>query len=270
MSMLTQLPLGQYVHGQSVIHRLDPRTKSVVAFVYILAILSANNVPTFSLGILFAFSATFLSRVPFFYLFRALKPVWIVLIVTYIFHILLRREGELLVQWGWIRIYEEGLILGGLLTLRIFLLILVATLLTMTTKPLELTNGLERLFQPLKRIRLPVHEIAQMISIAIRFIPTLMQEMDRISKAQRSRGASLTSGSLSRRIRSLVAMIIPLFISSFQRAEELALAMEARGYRGEQGRTRFYQLTMTKRDIIVLASGIVYLILMVMLRSWSS
>jgi energy-coupling factor transport system permease protein len=270
MNMLSQLPIGQYVHGHSLIHQLDPRTKSVVVFFYILAIFLANNTLTFGLGIFFVLFAVLLSDVPLYYLFRALKPVWLILILTYFFHLLLRREGALVFEWGWIKLYEDGLILGGMVTLRIFLLILMTTVLTLTTKPLVLTNGLERLFQPLKRMRVPVHEIALMISIAIRFIPTLMQEMDRIIKAQRSRGASLTSGSFKKRVSSLTAMIIPLFISSFQRAEELALAMEARGYRGETGRTQFYQLTLSRRDIITLIFSFAFLSLLVLGRSWST
>jgi energy-coupling factor transport system permease protein len=268
MSMLGQITIGQYVPGHSVIHRLDPRTKLITVFFFIIVIFLANNLASYLITVVFVGSVIFLSKVSFRFIWRGLKPVWILLLFTLIFHLWLTKGGEVLFEWGPFRIYEEGFRQGVAITVRIFLLVLVTSLLTLTTKPLVLTDGLEKIMKPLKKVGFPAHEFALMISIALRFIPTLLQETEKIMKAQKARGANFTSGNIIKRAMNIVPILVPLFISSFQRAEDLALAMEARGYRGGEGRTQLRQLSFEKKDYMAFAVAALFFVILALMRSW--
>ena len=242
MAFLNDITLGQYFPGDSVVHRLDPRTK----FTAILLLMSAA---LFSRSFVFYFvllglvgGVIRLSRLPFGYVVRNVRPfVWLILL-TFIFHACALHP---------LRLTAEGMAQGALFGLRLAILILVASLLTLTTSPIDLTDGLERLMAPLRRVRVPVHELAMMMVIALRFIPLLIEEADRLRKAQISRGASFEGGWI-RKAKSLIPLLVPLFLSAFRKADQLALAMEARSYRGGEGRTSFTQLKLEAKDRVAL------------------
>ncbi|HEX6922465.1 MAG TPA: energy-coupling factor transporter transmembrane protein EcfT [Bacillales bacterium] len=240
--------IGQYVPGDSIIHRLDPRAKLIAVLIYVFIVFLANNVLTYALLAVFSLGAVLLSKVPVHYLYKGLRPILWIILITFFLHVFMTNEGELLFQWGWIDIYAGGILRGVYIALRIFFLILVTTLLTLTTPPIDITDGLETLLSPFKRLGLPVHEFSLMISISLRFIPTLMEETEKIMKAQIARGTEFSSGPLKERVKAIIPLLVPLFISAFKRAEDLALAMEARGYRGGEGRTRLRLLAWANRD----------------------
>lgn len=260
--MLQNIAIGQYVPGTSFLHRADPRSKMLFIILFAILVFLANNVITYAILIAFTVTTVMLSRLSLAYILKSLRPVWILVLFTVILHVLITKGGEVYFQWGWFSIEEKGVTQAIFISLRVSLLVLVSSLLTLTTSPIDLTEGLERLLGPFGRIGVPVHEIALMMSIALRFIPTLMEETDKIIKAQTARGANFTSGNLIRRAQNLIPIVIPLFISAFRRAEELALAMEARGYRGGVGRTRLRTLTMSWRDgSIALAACVLLLVI---------
>ncbi|TCP24193.1 energy-coupling factor transport system permease protein [Scopulibacillus darangshiensis] len=244
--------IGQYVPGQSVIHRLDPRAKLLAVFLFVIIIFLANNWVTYALAIIFTLLGVFLSKVPVRFIYRGLKPIIIIIIFTFILNVLFTKEGELLVSYGWFHIYEGGLIQAVFISMRLLVIIVATTLLTLTTSPIDITDGLEILLGPLKKIKLPVHEFALMMSIALRFIPTLLEETEKVMKAQSARGSDFTSGSLKSRVKAIIPLLVPLFVGAFKRAEELAMAMEARGYRGDVGRTRLRQLIWSLSDTFLM------------------
>lgn len=257
--MLQNIAIGQYVPGQSFLHRADPRSKLLFVILFAALVFLANNTITYAILIVFTLYTILLSRLSLSYILKSLKPVWLLVLFTVALHILITKGGTVYFQYGWFTVEEEGVRQAIFISLRIGLLVLVSSLLTLTTSPIDLTEGLERLLKPFGRIGVPVHEIALMMSIAIRFIPTLMEETDKIIKAQMARGADFTSGNLIRRAKNLLPIAIPLFISAFRRAEDLALAMEARGYRGGIGRTRLNKLRFSWRDgcIAVVAASLI-------------
>ncbi|WP_202081269.1 energy-coupling factor transporter transmembrane component T family protein [Caldalkalibacillus salinus] len=269
MNLLTQLPVGRYIVADSFLHQLDPRTKLLVILAFIFTIFQANNIMSFAVATLFVFYAIKLSPVSSTYLIKGFKLVWMILVLTSFFHIFFTRQGELIFSLGFIEIYREGLERAGIVSLRLALLILLASLLTLTTKPLALALGIERLLHPLKKLKVPVHEFALMLTVALRFVPTLTQELERLIKAQRARGATFTKGRTKDRMAAVIPIFIPLLVSSFQRAEDLAVAMEARGYTGGEGRTQLRQLHFSADDAIagVVTVGVCLLLLTV--RSWS-
>lgn len=262
MSILQNIAIGQYVPGNSFVHRLDPRSKLVFIVLFASAVFLANSYAAYGFLILFIVGAIRLSRISLSYIIKGLQPVWFLMLFTVVIHLLLTKGGEVYIRVGWFSIEEEGTRQAIFISFRLGLLVVISSLLTLTTAPMDLTDGLERLFGPLKRWKLPVHEIALMMSIALRFIPTLLEETDKIIKAQQSRGADFASGSLLKRVKQMLPIVIPLFISSFRRAEELALAMEARGYRGGTGRTRLRQLAFTAKDGWVLVVAVVLIVLL--------
>ena len=262
--MMDKMIFGRYVPAESVLHRMDPRSKLIIIFLFVCIVFIANNTITY--GILLAYTVLMvaLSKIPIRFLLNGLIPILWLILFTLLIHLFFTREGNLLVDWGWIKIYEEGVRQGIFISMRFFLLILVTSLLTLTTTPIEITDGIEYLLAPLKKVKFPVHELALMMSISLRFIPTLMQETDIIMKAQTARGVDFSSGPIKDRMKAIVPLLIPLFISSFKRAEELAVAMEARGYRGGEGRTKYRQLSWNLADtlmIFLLAAVTVLLIL---------
>ncbi|MGX6446210.1 energy-coupling factor transporter transmembrane component T family protein [Neobacillus sp. K501] len=265
--MMEKMIFGRYVPADSLIHRLDPRSKLMVIFLFVCIIFFANNWITYVLIGIYTFLMLGLSRIPVRFLYAGLKPVIWLVILTLLLQVFFTREGSLLYELGPIKIYEEGVRQGIFISLRFFFLILMTSLLTLTTTPIEITDGLETLLNPLKKVRFPVHEMALMMSISLRFIPTLMQETDKIMKAQIARGVEFASGPIKERIKAVIPLLIPLFVSSFKRAEELAVAMEARGYRGGEGRTKFRQLSWRFADSLQLVILAILTILLILLRS---
>lgn len=243
--------IGQYVPGNSIIHRLDPRTKIVIIFLFIFTVFFANNFVSYLVLILFAVLSIFTTKVPLRYIAKGLTPVWFLIVFTFILHLVVTKEGVILFEWKFIHVYSGALITGVKISMRFFLLILVTSLLTLTTTPIEITDAIEVLLAPLKKVKFPVHELALMMSISLRFIPTLMQETEKISKAQAARGVDFKTGKIKDRIKAIVPLLVPLFVSAFKRAEELAMAMEARGYRGGEGRTKLRELKVHKRDYFI-------------------
>lgn len=245
--------IGQYIPLDSVVHRLDPRSKLLfVAFGIVTLFLVQSWASFFILGV-FLLSLTFVARLSLRYLFRGLRPLWILLLFTLCLHVFFTPDGTLL--FGFLRVSLEGFVKGLFIIVRLVLLVVVTTLLTLTTSPIELTDGMEGLLSPLKRWGFPAHELAMMMTIALRFIPTLLEEADRIMKAQMARGADFESGGLMKRIRGLVPLLVPLFVSAFRRAEDLAVAMESRCYRGGVGRTRLKVLKFQSWDYVFLCSA---------------
>jgi energy-coupling factor transport system permease protein len=265
--MMDKMIFGRYVPAESVLHRMDPRSKLIIIFLFVCIVFIANNSMTY--GILFAYTVIMvaLSKIPIRFLLNGLIPILWLILFTLLIHLFFTREGNLLVDWGWIKIYEEGVRQGIFISLRFFLLILITSLLTLTTTPIEITDGIEYLLAPLKKVKFPVHELALMMSISLRFIPTLMQETDIIMKAQTARGVDFSSGPIKDRMKAIVPLLIPLFISSFKRAEELAVAMEARGYRGGEGRTKYRQLSWQLADTLMILLLVAVTCLLILFRT---
>ncbi|WP_046176572.1 energy-coupling factor transporter transmembrane component T family protein [Domibacillus indicus] len=250
--MMEKMILGRYLPADSVVHRMDPRAKLLFIFGFVLIVFLANNFFTYALLGVFTLIVILLARVKIQFLIAGLKPVIIIILFTFFLHVFFTKEGDILAQIGFLSIYKGGVIKGIFIALRFFLLILVTSLLTLTTPPISVTDGIESLFGPLKKVKVPVHELALMMSISLRFIPTLLDETDKIMKAQMARGADFTSGSLSNRVKAVIPLLVPLFVSAFKRAEELAVAMEARGYKGGEGRTKYRLLAWHMRDTLAL------------------
>ena len=253
--MLKDITLGQYFPGNTVAHRLDPRTKILLVLFYIVALFCAQGVVTYALLALCLAICVRISHVGIRQLVRGLKPVLFIMIFTGVLNLFFTPGGRNLVEWGVIRISEQGLHNALFMVLRIMLLIMGTFLMTYTTSPISLTDGLERLLNWMKRFHVPVHELAMMMSIALRFIPTLIEETDKIMSAQKARGADFESGSLIQKAKALIPILVPLFISAFRRADELATAMECRCYHGGEGRTRLHVLRYEGRDITALCLG---------------
>ena len=262
--MLKDITLGQYFPGTSVIHRLDPRTKLLALILYIVSLFLSSNVLSYALCIAFFLTVLFLSRIQPKLVLKSLKPVVFIVILTAVLN-MLYTPGDVLWSLAFIKITKQGIRTAIYMALRITLLITSATMLTYTTSPISLTDAIENLLSPLKKVKVPVHEFAMMMTIALRFIPTLIEETGKIMSAQKARGADFESGSLFARAKALVPVLVPLFISAFRRADELAVAMECRLYHGGQGRTRLHQLKYTKLDlvggllVILVCAGIIVL-----------
>ncbi|MGD6943731.1 energy-coupling factor transporter transmembrane component T family protein [Cytobacillus gottheilii] len=265
--MMEKMIFGRYVPAQSIIHRMDPRSKLILIFLFVCVVFIANNVYTYAALIIYTFAMILLSKVPVRFIIAGLKPVFLLVIFTLILHLFLTREGAIIFELGPITIYEEGLRQGIFISLRFFLLILMTSILTLTTTPIEITDGLETLLGPLKKVKFPVHELALMMSISLRFIPTLMGETDKIMKAQTARGVDFSGGPIKERVKAVIPLLIPLFVSSFKRAEELATAMEARGYRGGEGRTKYRQLSWRMTDTMMLLLLAALSVILILLRT---
>ena len=262
--MIRDITIGQYYPADSILHRLDPRVKFIGTVLYIVSLFLCRN-----WGYLFAacilMIVILLSKVPFKYMIRGLRAILFILLFTMILNIFLT-PGTILWQWRFLKITEEGLRTAFVMAVRLILLILGASVMTLTTTPNKLTGAMESLFRPLSRIGVPVHEIAMMMSIALRFIPILLEETDKIMKAQMARGADFESGGLFHRVKSMVPLLVPLFISAFRRANDLALAMEARCYHGGEGRTQMKPLVYTRNDYIAYVVIAAYLAVIILLR----
>ena len=266
--MLTDITLGQYFPGNSLLHRMDARVKIVLLFFYIVGIFLFDNNWCYLMNTLLALVLVGVSRLSPRMVMKSIKPLWWILLLTFIIQIF-SVPGEVLMKVWIFDVTYEGLEKGFFISLRLILLIGVSSLLMFTTSPLMLTDALEALFKPLKRVGFPAHELAMMMTIALRFIPTLMEETDKIMKAQKSRGSNIGEGNMIAKAKSMIPILVPLFISAFRRADELAMAMEARSYRGGEGRTRMKAMRMHKSDgwamgvmaVYMMACGAVYWLL---------
>lgn len=265
--MLKDITLGQYFPGNSVIHRLDPRTKLILLVVYIVALFTAVNWVSYGVMAAFLIFVVKISTIPPKSIVRGMKPLVMILVFTGVLNLFFTvGEGEPLVDFWIFTIYKDGLIRAVLMVVRILLLISGTFLLTYTTSPISLTDGLESLMNPLKAIRVPVHELSMMMCIALRFIPTLIEETDKIMSAQKARGADFESGTLMEKAKALVPILVPLFISAFRRADELATAMECRCYQGGEGRTKMKLLRYNLWDYQAFGVGICLLAAILVLR----
>ncbi len=263
--MLADIMLGQYFPGSSIIHQLDPRTKIISTILFISSVFLAESYQAY--GVVAAFIAMILALagIPLIMILRSLKPLWFIIILTLFIHIF-TTPGTVVYNIGVLTVTKEGLRQGAMMSLRLIFLIIVSSVLTFTTSPVTLTDGIERLLRPFKKIGVPAHELAMMMTIALRFIPTLLEETDRIMKAQMARGADFTSGNIIRRARNMIPLLIPLFISAFRRADELATAMEARCYRGGDYRTRMKELKIKGKDWLAYGVLLVFIGALIVVR----
>ncbi len=266
--MFKDITLGQYFPVDSVVHRLDPRTKLLLLIMYIAAVFLVKDLWAFALLIAFMLFMTAMSKVPLSYVLKAIKPMKWLLPLMFLLNLFMIKTGTVLFTWKFITITTGGIRQALFIVLRLITLVTGASLLTLTTTPVALTEGLERLLSPLKVIKFPVHELAMMMTIALRFIPTLLEEADKIMKAQLARGADLESGNIFKRVKAMLPILIPLFVNSFRRAEELALAMESRCYHGGEGRTKLKVLKFHWRDLVAFIIMAVLLAAIVLLQKF--
>ncbi len=258
--MLKDITIGQFFPGDSIIHRLDPRFKIVMTLIFIVMIFTGESLVCLGIGAVYTVTAVMLSGIKIKMFVKSIKPIMPFLLITAFLNILFVSGGTVYFHWKFVKVTSEGINVSVFMIIRIVMLIAGSSLLTYTTSPVKLTDAVERLLSPLKKFKFPVHELAMMMSIALRFIPTLIEETDRIISAQKARGAEIDTGSLMNRAKNLVSILIPLFISAFRRADELATAMECRCYSGGEGRTRLRQLKSSSRDYIALAVTVFFLL----------
>lgn len=257
--MLRDITLGQYYQTESVIHKLDPRVKLGGTLLYIISLFLFSNFLGYVVAALFLLLVIKLSRVPFKFMVKGMKAIMFLLLLTVVFNLFLTPGTPLISLWK-LTITYEGLRTAAFMAIRLTFLIIGSSVMTLTTTPNNLTDGMEKMMRPLKLIRVPVHEVAMMMSIALRFIPILLEETDKIMKAQIARGADFESGNIIKRAKALVPLLVPLFISAFRRANDLAMAMEARCYRGGDGRTKMKPLVYQKRDFLAYGCIAIYLV----------
>lgn len=263
--MIRDITLGQYYRGESSIHRIDPRLKIVMTVVYMVSLFVIDNFVGFAVAFVFMSLVIALSKVPVRFILRGLKPIFLIIIFTFILNLFMY-DGTIIFKIGFLKVTKEGLYVAVFMAIRLIFLIIGSSMLTLTTRPISLTDGIERLLSPLNRIGVPSHELAMMMTIALRFIPTLLEETDKIMKAQQARGADFETGNLLNRAKNLIPVLVPLFISAFRIAQDMAMAMEARCYRGGEGRTRMNQMKMGRIDIITGVLFILYMTIIIMMR----
>ncbi|MHA6603660.1 energy-coupling factor transporter transmembrane component T family protein [Aerococcus urinae] len=249
--MKNKFIMGRYLNGDSIVHRMDPRAKLIIMFILLIFIFFANNGLTYGILGLLVVAFVWLTGISLKIFLKGLKPMILLILITVALQLFFTRTGEVYWQWGFLAITDEGLWNALFIFLRFVYIIFISTILTLTTKPLDITDGLESLMKPLKNI-LPVHEIALMLSIALRFVPTLLEETDKIMDAQWARGVDFSEGSLMSRIKAIIPILVPLFVSAFDRAYDLSIAMEARGYQGGEGRTKYRLLHWHQRDTMAI------------------
>ena len=266
--MIRDITIGQYYPAKSVLHRLDPRVKLTCTLLYLISLFLFKSIPGYIVATIFLVAVIRLSKVPFKYIMRGMNPVIMILMVTVIFNLFLTKEGDVLVKVWIFSVTEGGLRTAVFMAIRLVYLIAGSSLMTFTTTPNELTDGIESLLHPLNKIHVPVHEIAMMMSIALRFIPILLEETDKIMKAQIARGADLESGNMIQKAKSMIPILVPLFVSAFRRANDLAMAMESRCYRGGEGRTKMKPLHYASRDYIAYGIVIVYVAVVVLIGKY--
>lgn len=263
--MISDITIGQYFPGNSIVHKLDPRMKIILIFLLIVSIFICKNIAGLGAIILFSVILVLISKIPFKTVLKSIKPLVVIILLTAVLNIFYGK-GDALVQLGKLKITADGIETAVFMAVRIITLVVISSLLTYTTSPTELTDALERLLKPLKLIKIDVHSIAMTMTIALRFIPTLIEEIEKIMSAQKSRGADLESGSLIHRAKALIPVLIPLFVSAFRRAGELAYAMECRCYRGGEGRTKMKVMKLSARDFLSLAAVILFMVIIVLMN----
>ena len=263
---MLDISLGQYYPGNSFIHRLDPRTKILATLLLIVAVFLANSAIGYGALCAMVLFIIAVSGLPFMLVLKSVKPLLFIIVLTLVLHSVMGQGEHVLYQWKFIKVTEEGLRLGVQMAMRLILLLMISSILTFTTSPIVLTDGIEALLRPFRVIGVPAHELAMMMTIALRFIPTLMEETDRIIKAQTARGADFSGGNLLVRAKNMLPILVPLFISAFRRADDLAIAMEARCYRGGEGRTRMHQLAYRFGDGVAFVFAFAMIALLAFLR----
>lgn len=263
--MIRDITIGQYYPSGSRLHVLDPRVKIVCTLLYLISLFLFDSPWSYLMATLFLGSVILISKVPFKFIVRGLKPIIMLLMITVVFNLFLNRTGNVLVTFWVFQITDNGLRTAVFMAIRLIYMILGSSLMTFTTTPNALTDGIERLLWPLHKIKVPVHEIAMMMSIALRFIPILLEETDKIMKAQIARGADLENGNIIQKAKAMVPILVPLFVSAFRRANDLAMAMEARCYRGGDGRTKMKPLVYQRRDYMAYAIMIGYVVVAVLI-----
>ena len=246
--MLRNITIGQYYPVESLVHRRDPRLKILAVFGFVIVLFMVDTLVNYTYAAAFIALIILASKIPLKYILKGLKPIFLIILFTFTINMFLTR-GEIIYKMGIFEITREGLHQAVFMSLRLIFLIIGTSILTLTTSPIELTDGIERLLNPFRKIGVPAHELAMMMTIALRFIPTILEETDKIMKAQMARGADFESGNIVKRAKSLIPLLVPLFIGAFRRADDLAIAMEARCYRGGKSRTRMKQLEFNKGDI---------------------
>ncbi len=263
--MIRNITIGQYFPADTVIHRLDPRIKILIVFMFIVSLFFIASFYPYALILAFIVLTVKLSKIPFRYVLKGLKPLWFIIIITFIINVFMTK-GEVILELGPLNITKEGIRQAVFMALRLIFLVIGTSLLTLTTSPISLTDGIEKLLSPLRKVGVPAHELAMMMTIALRFIPTLLEETDKIMKAQMARGADFESGNIINRARNLVPLLVPLFINAFRRADELAIAMEARCYRGGENRTRMNELKLNRNDILAISFSTIFFLLIILTR----
>lgn len=264
--MFRDITIGQYYPTGSYVHELDPRTKIIITFALIIGLFIINTFIPYIYIVAFILIAVYVSKIPFGYVLKGLKPIRILIIFTFIINVFMS-QGDIIWSIGPFNATVEGVHKAFFMAIRLILLVIGTSILTLTTSPISLTDGIEQLLNPLRKIGVPAHELAMMMTIALRFIPTLLEETDKIMKAQMARGADFESGNIISRAKGLVPLLVPLFISAFRRADELAMAMEARCYRGGENRTKMKELKMGGRDTAALTATAVLLVVLVVHRT---
>lgn len=257
--MIRDITIGQYYPVPSPVHKLDPRTKILITFIYIISLFFINYLVGYVFVTAALYAAIKISRVPLKFMLKGLKSIVLILLFTVVLNIFFTDGGRVFFEWGIFRVTEKGIMTAVMMGIRLILLIVGSSLLTLTTSPIELTDGIEYLLNPFRKIGVPAHEIAMMMSISLRFIPILLEETDKIMKAQMARGADFETGSIIKRAKAMIPIMVPLFISAFRRAEELAMAMEARCYRGGEGRTRMNRLSYKQQDKYAFVLGVLFM-----------
>ena len=264
---MKSISFGQYYPAESIIHKADPRAKVLLAIIYIISSFVCQNILSFALLVLSAFVIIALSKIPFKVIFKSIKPIIFIMLFMAFLNIFLVKGGVLLFAFWKIEIYSKGIYAALSAVVRVIALIIgTSVFLTYTTTPIELTDGIETLFGFLKAIKVPVHEFAMMMTIALRFIPTLIEETEKIISAQKARGADFSSGGLVKRARALIPILVPLFVSAFRRADELAVAMECRCYRGGEGRTKLHTLKYEPRDFVLLTAFLIFVVAIILVN----
>ena len=259
--MIRDITIGQYYPSNSKLHRLDPRVKIMCTLIYLISLFLFHNIGGYFIATVFLATVIRISKVPFKFIVKGLKAVVMLLMITVLFNLFLTKTGTVIFSFWILNVTDEGLRTAVFMTIRLIYLILGSSLMTFTTTPNALTDGIEKLHWPLRKIKFPVHEIAMMMSIALRFIPILLEETDKIMKAQLARGADLESGNIIQKAKAMIPILVPLFVSAFRRANDLAMAMEARCYRGGDGRTKMKPLVYERKDYIAYAIAILYVAL---------
>lgn len=264
--MIRDITIGQYYPADSLIHRLDPRVKLFGTMLFLITVFSFRGIAGFLLITVFLAGIIRLSKVPFRYMIKGLKAIWVLMVITAVFNLFLTNSSNIIWQWKWLHITEEGVYTAVKMVIRLIYLILGTSMMTLTTTPNELTDGLEKSLKPLQAIHVPVHEISMMMAIALRFIPILIEETDKIMRAQMARGADFESGNLIRKAKAMIPLLVPLFVAAFRRANDLAMAMEARCYRGGAGRTKMKPLKYATQDRMAYLTLLAFLAAVLMLR----